>query len=223
MSICKYCGADIEFRYIDGRRVPIHPDGGWHCGSWPPSGASSPAPQSGIREWQESEFTRPTPCPKCGANVFFIRHNGGSVWVNDLGWPWPKHGCFDQSSEPAASFSTWSAKASRLTNPKLGVIIRLRSDVRRAEPWLDIRLADSSEASLTLRWTPPDASLLGTLIILSEEDSLLLHPEHAEIPFHSFSRVAFSEHTPEIPGSLVYCLNCGHFYARHEMSGHLCR
>jgi hypothetical protein len=23
-----------------------------------------------------------------------VRHNGGSVWFDELGWPWPKHGCF---------------------------------------------------------------------------------------------------------------------------------
>jgi hypothetical protein len=47
----------------------------------------------------ESDFCCPTNCPKCGAEVFFIRHNGGSVWVDPpLGWPWPKHGCFDDSS-----------------------------------------------------------------------------------------------------------------------------
>ncbi len=49
----------------------------------------------------ESDFCHPTSCPKCGGEVFFIRHNGGSVWVDPpLGWPWPKHGCFDDSSSP---------------------------------------------------------------------------------------------------------------------------
>lgn len=39
-------------------------------------------------------------CPKCGTGVFFIRHNGGCVWLDRLGWPWPKHGCFEYT-EPA--------------------------------------------------------------------------------------------------------------------------
>jgi hypothetical protein len=35
----------------------------------------------------------PTTC-KCGAEVFFIRHNGGSVWINPpLGPPWDEHEC----------------------------------------------------------------------------------------------------------------------------------
>lgn len=47
-------------------------------------------------EWQygNEDFTRPTTCPYCRKSVFFVRHNGGSVWFDDLGQPWPKHGCF---------------------------------------------------------------------------------------------------------------------------------
>lgn len=26
--------------------------------------------------------------------MFFVRHNGGSVWFDELGWPWPVHPCF---------------------------------------------------------------------------------------------------------------------------------
>lgn len=36
-------------------------------------------------------FCRPTRCKQCGSEVFFLRHNGGSVWLDALGWPWPKH------------------------------------------------------------------------------------------------------------------------------------
>jgi len=37
----------------------------------------------------------PTRCPKCHAPVYFVRHNGGCVWLDSLGHPWPKHPCFD--------------------------------------------------------------------------------------------------------------------------------
>lgn len=36
-------------------------------------------------------------CPYCGQSIHFIKHNGGSVWLDSLGWPWPKHGCFEES------------------------------------------------------------------------------------------------------------------------------
>lgn len=44
-----------------------------------------------------------TICPHCGATVFFIRHNDGSVWLDSLGWPWPKHACFE-ANEPSWMF-----------------------------------------------------------------------------------------------------------------------
>lgn len=52
----------------------------------------------GCFSWQyrDEDFCRPTTCPKCGASVFFVRHNGGSVWFDELGHPWPKHDCFDE-------------------------------------------------------------------------------------------------------------------------------
>jgi hypothetical protein len=36
-----------------------------------------------------------TSCPICNQRCFFVRHNDGSVWLDSLGWPWPKHPCFD--------------------------------------------------------------------------------------------------------------------------------
>jgi hypothetical protein len=40
---------------------------------------------------------------ECGQPVYFIRHNGGSVWVDPpLGPPWHKHRCYydDDQAEP---------------------------------------------------------------------------------------------------------------------------
>src|SRR5262249_36556132 len=52
----------------------------------------------GCFSWQhrDEDFCRPTKCPRCAASVFFVRHNGGSVWFDQLGRPWPKHECFDE-------------------------------------------------------------------------------------------------------------------------------
>ena len=57
-------------------------------------------PQTGTgATWQSADLCRPTTCRRCGADVFFVRHNGGSVWLDKLGWPWPKHGCFAGDQE----------------------------------------------------------------------------------------------------------------------------
>lgn len=92
---CAYCGGEIVFRYVDGRRTPIHV-GGQFCeggsgGERQPASAPKPSP----KDPKQDGFCRPARCPECGESVFFLRHNGGSVWLDDLGWPWPKHPCFD--------------------------------------------------------------------------------------------------------------------------------
>lgn len=95
MSTCKYCGQEILFRFVEGKRTPIHLDGGW-CAGYP------------ITQWAEAQsdgLCRKTRCPRCDGDVFFVRHNGGSVWLDELGWPWPKHECF--SSEPSPPWLTF--------------------------------------------------------------------------------------------------------------------
>jgi len=168
---------------MEGRCVPIHPGGGWHCGSGSNSGDGYVAARE-RSDWAFKDFTRPTKCPECGADVFFIRHNGGSVWVDELGWPWPKHACFDNDAA-ATEFTAWSAKASNFTNPNLGVITSIRPEDKYAEPVIELRMSDSTRLALVLRWTPPSYILLGSLVILSRKDNLLLHPTYGEIPFHS--------------------------------------
>lgn len=38
-------------------------------------------------------------CPKCGREVFFYQNEHGSkVFFDELGWPWPKHGCFIETN-----------------------------------------------------------------------------------------------------------------------------
>jgi hypothetical protein len=54
---------------------------------------------SGCRDSKES-CCHETQCPICGSDVFFIRHNGGSVWLDPpLGPPWCKHPCFDDETQ----------------------------------------------------------------------------------------------------------------------------
>jgi len=46
-------------------------------------------------------------CPVCGASVFFYQSpNGGRVFFDELGPPWPKHPCTDNSSVPKNTGTT---------------------------------------------------------------------------------------------------------------------
>ena len=51
-------------------------------------------------------------CPVCGAKVFFYQSsNGGRVYFDELGPPWPKHPCTDQSFPVSNSKKYISNKA----------------------------------------------------------------------------------------------------------------
>ena len=51
----------------------------------------------------DSDFCRIAKRPICFKPVYFVRHNGGSVWFDELGKPWPKHPCFDVNNDIATA------------------------------------------------------------------------------------------------------------------------
>lgn len=85
---CHFCGGEIIFRIIRGVTTPIH------------VGDTKCIGRSLFRRDREG-VPFETQCPRCQGNVIFLRHNGGSVWLDSLGWPWPKHGCFLEETTAA--------------------------------------------------------------------------------------------------------------------------
>lgn len=92
MSTCGYCGEEIEFRYINGRPIPIHVNGGW-CSAY--GSGSNTRTTKPFRSFQS--YVNPNArCPVCGEHVYFYQSPfGGRVFFDNLGWPWPKHACTD--------------------------------------------------------------------------------------------------------------------------------
>ena len=93
-------------------------------GGWRPS-MYEPMPSNAL--WGiDNSFCAPTKCPRCSARVFFIRHNGGSAWFNDLGRPWPKHGCMDSKAEDTSWMPYIRRRVAHRKNHKLilGIIVR---------------------------------------------------------------------------------------------------
>lgn len=94
MSRCSHCGDLIIFRNINGRCIPLHKNG--FC-----TVLSKKTHIDFTKEHHTPNFgCYKTLCPICAESVFFVRHNGGSVWFNDpLGPPWSKHSCFLDNPE----------------------------------------------------------------------------------------------------------------------------
>ena len=85
-EVCQFCGIEIQFRYIRGSLVPLHPKGSGCLGKQ-------------LYLERERDVCHLTKCPKCSSDVYFIRHNGGCAWFDDLGKPWEKHPCFSDTAK----------------------------------------------------------------------------------------------------------------------------
>lgn len=80
-----------------------HPPGcpcGW--GGYGYRGGSIGLPHSSAWSSTWASYVNPSAaCPVCGASVFFYQSpNGGRVFFDQLGPPWPKHPCTDTGSQP---------------------------------------------------------------------------------------------------------------------------
>lgn len=90
MTFCPTCGQPVRFyTSLSGQRIPA----GCRCGGGQGGSWATDAGFSSSALYQYDSSCWPTSCPQCGADVYFVRHNGGSVWFDDLGWPWPVHAC----------------------------------------------------------------------------------------------------------------------------------
>jgi hypothetical protein len=99
--------------------------------------------------------------------VFFIRHNGGSVWVDPpLGWPWWKHGCFVEESAGTSRRSI--ADESYLgSDPAeevlLGVVTKIEVHPRGRDTILHIQLLDGKEIQVKVIGV---AEIAGEMVIV---------------------------------------------------------
>jgi hypothetical protein len=138
----------------------------------------------------------PTKCPIKGCEpVWFIRHNGGSVWVDELGWPWTKHACFDEPShrDSYASIASFVKCRSNFASPNLALVNQISCLGSPRGPKLQIGCLDGT---LILARGSPDLDyeeLLGELVILSREDGLITHAKMGDFQITILPDAEFEE------------------------------
>jgi hypothetical protein len=94
MSTCDFCGQPITFRYFNGGPTPIHINGNWCRGKSESKALHDNRPFQTVASYVNPNAI----CPLCGDRVFFYQSaNGGRVFFDNLGWPWPKHSCTDNN------------------------------------------------------------------------------------------------------------------------------
>ena len=196
MATCWHCGEEIEFRYIDGQCTPLHLSGGWCQGSGGFSGHTQTPSQYSERQPSGNyvradaifdDICRPTVCPRCKKFVYFIRHNGGSVWVDELGWPWPKHSCFKKDADPSwfAFFKKHTDSIKPGTLP-VGVIIKAKWLPRDKDLPCRIILAvdcgTKYRLCLATNGTNTADYLLGRVVIVDAKNGRLITSNHEVRP-----------------------------------------
>jgi ribosomal protein S27AE len=150
-----------------------------------------------------------THCPKCGEEVFFIQHNGGSVWIDPpLGPPWYKHSCFDAPSTTTTRTSLSAEyKLSGLdieteaeTGQVIGIVKSTRVDILKR--YTDIRFETGKREASNIRLEHNAGFLLGKLCIYD--------PNNAEIRPVDEPSYVYAIYNPSPPNpDLVDCPKCG--------------
>jgi len=100
--------------------------------------------------------------------VFFIRHNGGSVWVDPpLGWPWDKHGCM-YPDEPKArgksALGDFVFDEPDFSNPDL--ILAVAMEIEFSIDWSEWRLISGEHDEWRLHTNGDCRFLVGELVVL---------------------------------------------------------
>lgn len=181
MKVCRRCNSPIEFRYINGHCIPMHISGG--CTSF----ERKCNDYSGDRRSDESECFS-TNCPECGDEVFFVRHNGGSVWLDSpLGWPWYKHGCFEIESNGEKSVKEALISSEEIekinkehSGSSLDIGVVKTTSVEPNKNYTDILFVTGEMNAIRLRIAYNAGYLLGKLSVLDKENSkiwLFYEPE----------------------------------------------
>ena len=157
-------------------------DGYWVSGHWrggtmvwrDQSDAPSPPPTPGtVTAWAESrDCCWLTRCPNCKDPVYFVRHNGGSVWFDPpLGYPWYKHECVASRrhnpqtiSEAIDLLPKWNR-----TPVLIGVVTTTVVKVHKQRARLTIKHGDNELYEREVLTSVDATKLVGTLIVVAKD------------------------------------------------------
>lgn len=200
MSSCSRCGNPIEFRYIDGKCIPLHLHG--ECTGYRSVAVTDYAGQNSCNE----SVCFSTNCPQCGEKVHFIRHNGGSVWIDSpLGPPWFKHACFASSASSKGRRSLaqeFGGDTGQLNTEGLllGVVKSTNVNFDRTHTKVLVECGEYEKLSLGIKNNA--GYLLGKLCVIEEKSSLIWPIESSDYPFKIL-------HLKKVSTEPAKCPDCG--------------
>ena len=139
--------------------------GGW--GGW---SAAATAPVRTTWRYRDDDYCRPTSCSVCGASVFFVRHNGGSVWFDELGWPWPKHACFDDDNTGYRLRASLTRSSTPSRPAVFGVIIETVASTPGQGGRIVVRCSDGGIIDENFKTTLDLREIVGRLVMVERSE-----------------------------------------------------
>ena len=193
---CKFCGGTVRYRVVGGITRPLR------------GTCSCPDPGGPTKPWHEDDFCRRTECRVCGQKpIYFVRHNGGTVFFDHLGQPWPKHKCLIGDDSFLALIRGATKKANGIRNPDLYQVVG--SEYLPTLKLLALRLRDTN-GRRTL-WHRPEFNDIGLAAgeaVAICRTAMLLIDDSGEIF--------------RIDGPMVRCQRCNRWFRRVKSFGHRC-
>jgi hypothetical protein len=144
---------------------------GWCSGGNRGSRSYGPSlPAVGTKSsWKCDDFCRSTSCPNCKETVYFVRYNGGSVWFDSLGKPWPKHACFPQDAGGVRLHTRLAEPVEQGT--RLFGVVTATEVTRLGEAGrIAFRCSDGREVEGEYETTLDFTQLPGSLVVLNERE-----------------------------------------------------
>jgi len=194
---CRFCGGTLRFRLIDGTVRPLR------------GTCSCPQPGGPTKPLLQDKFCWRTECRFCGRRpVFFVRHNGGSVFFDELGYPWPKHDCLhgDDSVLERIRRSVKNIPGIRAAD----LYQVLESNYVPSARVLAVRLRDTNGRRTIWHIAQFEAlsAAIGSIVALCRTAMVLIDG---------------SGHVLQVNGPMVRCRRCNRWFRRSESFGHVCR
>lgn len=127
--------------------------------------------------YHDDDFCIPRRCPHgCGADVFFVRHNGGSVWFDELGKPWPKHKCFGDDLYGLELRQALVAEHHANSVPLFGVVIEARITPSGHSGSVVVKCSNGTLIDQEIITPRALASLVGSLTIVVVATRKVVYP-----------------------------------------------
>jgi len=123
--------------------------------------------------------------------VYFVRHNGGSVWFDELGPPWPKHGCFDEHRDEGR-YGIQLRRLLATSGQVFGIIIETETTRLGEGGRIMVRCSDGTIIDSEFDTQAVLSDLPGQLVVVArdEQGGLSLRPVYpAQLKWRQYWRI----------------------------------